>query len=67
MLSMISGFILWIFYDLIWPEAVLPSVFPATFLSFAVLLVFSFILPNRAEKTEPLPEQFPVGADNEIS
>jgi Na+/proline symporter len=52
--SMISGFALWLAYDYIWPEAEWPSIFPATLLSFFVIVIFSYLFPDKkAETIEP--------------
>lgn len=46
-LSMLSGFLCWILYDFIWNEPIVPSVFSASLLSFAVLFICSFIFPDK--------------------
>jgi solute:Na+ symporter, SSS family len=47
-LSMLSGFLCWILYDYMWNEPpVIPSVFSASLLSFAVLFICSFIFPDK--------------------
>jgi Na+/proline symporter len=53
LLSMLSGFALWLIYDWIWPDALCPSIFPATLLSMFVIVLFSYIVPDKTKPTEP--------------
>jgi SSS family solute:Na+ symporter len=53
LLSMLSGFALWLIYDWIWPDALWPSIFPATLLSMFVIVLFSYIVPDKTKPTEP--------------
>jgi len=45
--SMLAGFSLWMVYDWIFPNALWPSVFPAALLSFLLMLLLSFVFPNK--------------------
>ncbi len=45
--SMLGGFGLWMVYDYVWPEALWPSVFPATLFSIVLLIFLSIAFPNR--------------------
>jgi solute:Na+ symporter, SSS family len=47
--SMISGFALWLAYDYIWPAAEWPSIFPATLLSFATIVLFTYLFPDKKQ------------------
>jgi Na+/proline symporter len=53
--SMISGFALWLAYDYIWSSAEWPSIFPATLLSFATIVLFTYLFPDKkqAQAIEP--------------